>query len=162
MGGSSPLSGDAWMRVLRAPFRGNRRSSGAGSVRPIREMDEMPKASKKKAAKKKAVKKTTTKKKAAPAKKKAAPAKKKAAPKKAAPKKAAAPKKKKAPAKKAAPAKKKSAPKKKAPAKASKRPALTEDQIRQRAREIWLDSGRPSGQDEQNWLEAERQLRTES
>lgn len=35
---------------------------------------------------------------------------------------------------------------------------LTHDQIASRAREIWLAKGMPEGQDEQNWLEAERQL----
>jgi hypothetical protein len=35
----------------------------------------------------------------------------------------------------------------------------THDQIAQRAKEIWQTKGCPSGQDKQNWLEAERQLR---
>jgi hypothetical protein len=39
--------------------------------------------------------------------------------------------------------------------------ALTHDQIALRAREIWLKKGCPIGQDRQNWLEAEAQLRTE-
>ena len=32
-------------------------------------------------------------------------------------------------------------------------------QISQRAREIWEANGCPTGQDEENWLEAEKQLR---
>lgn len=39
---------------------------------------------------------------------------------------------------------------------------LDHDQIAERAREIWEQRGRPYGQDEQNWREAERQLREES
>jgi hypothetical protein len=31
--------------------------------------------------------------------------------------------------------------------------------IAQRARQLWVDYGRPAGRDEQIWLEAERQLR---
>ncbi len=37
----------------------------------------------------------------------------------------------------------------------------TYDQIAQRAREIWTKKGCLPGQDEQNWLEAERQLKAE-
>jgi hypothetical protein len=39
--------------------------------------------------------------------------------------------------------------------------APTRDQIAQRAREIWTKKGCLPGQDEQNWLEAERQLKAE-
>ena len=35
------------------------------------------------------------------------------------------------------------------------------DQIAQRAKEIWKKKGCLPGQDEQNWLEAERQLKAE-
>jgi hypothetical protein len=38
---------------------------------------------------------------------------------------------------------------------------LSHDQIAQRAYEIWLAKGRPMGQDEQNWREAEMSLRGE-
>ncbi len=37
----------------------------------------------------------------------------------------------------------------------------TYDQIAQRARELWTKKGCLPGQDEQNWLEAERQLKAE-
>jgi hypothetical protein len=37
----------------------------------------------------------------------------------------------------------------------------TQDQISLRAKAIWQAKGCPAGQDEQNWLEAERQLRAE-
>jgi len=37
----------------------------------------------------------------------------------------------------------------------------TYEQIAQRAREIWTKKGCLPGQDEQNWLEAERQLKAE-
>jgi hypothetical protein len=40
-------------------------------------------------------------------------------------------------------------------------PQPTRDQIAQRAQTLWQAKGCPAGQDEQNWLEAERQLRTE-
>jgi hypothetical protein len=40
-------------------------------------------------------------------------------------------------------------------------PVLTHKQIEDRAREIWRRKGCPSGQDEQNWLEAEAQLKKE-
>ena len=39
--------------------------------------------------------------------------------------------------------------------------ALTHEQVSERARAIWKERGCPSGQDEQNWLEAERQLKME-
>ncbi len=38
---------------------------------------------------------------------------------------------------------------------------LTHEQIAERARALWLASGCRSGRDEQNWLEAEAQLRAE-
>jgi hypothetical protein len=38
---------------------------------------------------------------------------------------------------------------------------LTHSQIEERARAIWQKKGCPMGQDEQNWLEAERQLKEE-
>lgn len=38
---------------------------------------------------------------------------------------------------------------------------LDYDQVAERAREVWEQRGRPYGQDEQNWREAERQLREE-
>ena len=38
---------------------------------------------------------------------------------------------------------------------------LTHEQIAQRAHQIWEKRGRPAGQDEKNWLEAEAQLRRE-
>ena len=55
------------------------------------------------------------------------------------------------------------AAKAKAPRKAAprKKAQPTEAQIRERARQIWLERGRPVGRDEENWLEAERQLRGE-
>jgi hypothetical protein len=40
--------------------------------------------------------------------------------------------------------------------------SLTHEQIAQRARDIWRAKGCPAGQDEQNWREAEMQLRAES
>lgn len=36
----------------------------------------------------------------------------------------------------------------------------TEQEIAQRARELWLERGQPTGQDTEIWLEAERQLTT--
>src|ERR1700687_4216320 len=33
-----------------------------------------------------------------------------------------------------------------------------EEMIRKRAREIWEDNGRPTGRDEEFWLQAEREL----
>jgi hypothetical protein len=38
---------------------------------------------------------------------------------------------------------------------------LTHKQIEDRAREIWRQKGCPCGQDEQNWMEAETQLKKE-
>jgi len=38
---------------------------------------------------------------------------------------------------------------------------ITHEQIALRAREIWMKRGCRLGQDEQNWLEAERQLKAE-
>jgi hypothetical protein len=38
---------------------------------------------------------------------------------------------------------------------------LARGQIAERAREIWEQRGRPQGEDEKNWLEAERQLKQE-
>src|SRR5947208_2120425 len=35
----------------------------------------------------------------------------------------------------------------------------TENRVRRRAREIWVENGRPSGRDEEFWFEAERELR---
>lgn len=43
----------------------------------------------------------------------------------------------------------------------SKTAAPTYEQIAQRAQEIWTKKGCLPGQDEQNWLEAERQLKAE-
>jgi len=37
----------------------------------------------------------------------------------------------------------------------------TREQIAQRAHELWVKNGCKHGQDEQNWLEAERQLKAE-
>jgi hypothetical protein len=39
--------------------------------------------------------------------------------------------------------------------------APTHEQIAARAREIWQRHGRQPGRDQENWLEAERQLRAE-
>ncbi|HEX7008661.1 MAG TPA: DUF2934 domain-containing protein [Phycisphaeraceae bacterium] len=63
-----------------------------------------------------------------------------------------------------------SAPRAQARTRGSKRPAnsanpsgavvtLTHEEIARRAYEIWLAKGKPIGQDEQNWHEAERELR---
>ena len=38
---------------------------------------------------------------------------------------------------------------------------LTHEQIAKRAQQIWEKKGRPVGQDERNWLEAEVQLKRE-
>jgi hypothetical protein len=38
--------------------------------------------------------------------------------------------------------------------------ALTHEEISRRAQELWEQYGRPTGRDEDIWLEAERQLRT--
>jgi hypothetical protein len=40
----------------------------------------------------------------------------------------------------------------------NKMPKPTEDQIRQRAHQLWELAGRPDGRDEEIWLEAEREL----
>jgi hypothetical protein len=37
----------------------------------------------------------------------------------------------------------------------------TEEKIRKRAREIWEENGRPTGRDEEFWLQAERELQEE-
>lgn len=37
----------------------------------------------------------------------------------------------------------------------------TEEQIRQRAQEIWEESHRPTGRDHEFWYQAERQLEAE-
>ena len=38
---------------------------------------------------------------------------------------------------------------------------IAREQIAQRAHDIWVKNGCKHGQDEQNWLEAERQLKAE-
>ncbi len=38
---------------------------------------------------------------------------------------------------------------------------LTHEQIAERAKSIWMKRGCPSGQDEKNWQEAEKQLKQE-
>jgi len=40
--------------------------------------------------------------------------------------------------------------------------SITHEQIAERARQIWEQHGRPQGEDERNWREAERQLQRES
>jgi len=40
-------------------------------------------------------------------------------------------------------------------------PKITHEQIAKRAHDIWVKNGCKHGQDEQNWLEAERQLKAE-
>ena len=40
-------------------------------------------------------------------------------------------------------------------------PRLSHEQIARRAMAIWEKKGHPTGQDEQNWLQAETELRTE-
>jgi len=44
---------------------------------------------------------------------------------------------------------------------ATKTAKPTREQIAQRAHEIWVKNGCKHGQDEHNWLEAERQLKAE-
>jgi hypothetical protein len=44
---------------------------------------------------------------------------------------------------------------------ATKSGKISREQIAQRAHEIWVKSGCKHGMDEQNWLEAERQLKAE-
>jgi len=39
--------------------------------------------------------------------------------------------------------------------------SITHEQIAERARQIWEQHGRPQGEDERNWREAERQLKRE-
>lgn len=41
-------------------------------------------------------------------------------------------------------------------------PMPTEEEIRERAHRLWLDGGKPDGQEEHFWLEAERQLKQET
>ena len=48
-----------------------------------------------------------------------------------------------------------------APRPATKVMKPTHDQIAQRAHEIWVKRGCKPGEDERNWLEAEKQLRAE-
>ncbi len=47
---------------------------------------------------------------------------------------------------------------------ATNKPAktVTREQIAKRAHDIWVKNGCRHGQDEQNWLEAERQLKAEA
>ena len=40
-------------------------------------------------------------------------------------------------------------------------PVIGHDQIAVRARQLWQEKGCPQGCDEQNWLDAERELREE-
>lgn len=40
------------------------------------------------------------------------------------------------------------------------KPKPTHEQISRRAQQLWENGGRPSGRDEEIWLEAERQLAT--
>jgi hypothetical protein len=40
-------------------------------------------------------------------------------------------------------------------------PYPSEEQIRQRAHELWEQAGKPDGKEDQFWLEAERQLNQE-
>ncbi|MCY2926759.1 MAG: DUF2934 domain-containing protein [Planctomycetota bacterium] len=49
----------------------------------------------------------------------------------------------------------------KSPARAIALPVLSHEQIAKRARAIWEKKGRPAGQDEQNWLQAESELGAE-
>lgn len=67
-----------------------------------------------------------------------------------------------APAKKPEPAAARAAEAAKAaePARAAQPVKITHDMIAQRAYFIWLNSGRPQGQDRQIWLRAEAELRT--
>lgn len=46
-------------------------------------------------------------------------------------------------------------------AQAGKSVALTHAQIAERARELWERRGRPQGQDEKNWRDAEEELQRE-
>jgi hypothetical protein len=45
---------------------------------------------------------------------------------------------------------------------AAKMMKIAREQIAQRAHEIWVKNGCKHGHDEQNWLEAERQLKAEA
>lgn len=47
------------------------------------------------------------------------------------------------------------------PTKSRPAKAITHEQIAERAKAIWRSKGCKSGQDEQNWLEAEAQLKAE-
>jgi len=47
------------------------------------------------------------------------------------------------------------------PPRATARAKITYEQIAQRAHEIWVKQGCEHGQDQQNWLDAERQLKVE-
>jgi len=47
------------------------------------------------------------------------------------------------------------------PMRTGSRPAITHEQIAERARAIWRQRGCPSGDDEKNWYEAEVQLQSE-
>jgi len=47
------------------------------------------------------------------------------------------------------------------PPRATTRAKITYEQIAQRAHEIWVKQGCEHGQDQQNWLDAERQLKAE-
>ena len=47
------------------------------------------------------------------------------------------------------------------PPQATARAKITYEQIAQRAHEIWVKQGCKHGQDQQNWLDAERQLKAE-
>ena len=42
------------------------------------------------------------------------------------------------------------------------RPVLTQEQIAERAKALWEKRGRPQGQDQADWFEAEAQLREKS
>ena len=48
---------------------------------------------------------------------------------------------------------------KKYPSNVTPFPTPTQEQISQRARQLWENAGRPDGRDLEHWLEAERQLR---
>jgi len=47
------------------------------------------------------------------------------------------------------------------PSTRQKNVVLTHEQIAERAKNIWIERGCPANQDEQNWLEAENQLKQE-
>lgn len=48
-----------------------------------------------------------------------------------------------------------------APTTSPKSATITHEQIARRAHEIWVKRGRKQGEDRQNWLEAEAQLKAE-